>query len=179
MNVRKTSPYLKQTEPELIAAAEAAGLTIEQGKDILEKFFSYIKLFLSDERMPTIYVPYIGKLHATLGSIRRSFGVSFKLLRSGNLPEKVIKYRIKKYWPIRNRLIKEKLGQQQHRYWRDISSLWYKDGIDLYADVENFYKNEKVEYDKNRGMGGQYNPDRLRIPKTDLEFSKEGKTKIT
>lgn len=177
MNVRKTSPYLKQTEPELKAAAEAAGITVEKGKEIIEKFFAIIKFFLNDERMPTIYVPYIGKLHATLGSIRRSFGVSFKLLRSGNLPEKVIKYRIKKYWPIRNRLIKEKLGQPQHKNWRDIPMLWYKEGIDLYADVENFYKNEKVEFDKNRGKGGTYNPDRLRIPKTDMEFRAEGITK--
>ncbi len=178
MNVRKTSPYLKQTEPELIKAAEAAGITLEEGKELIDTFFKIIKHFLNDERIPTIYVPYIGKLSATLGSIRRSFGVSFKLLRNGALPEKLIKYRIKKFWPIRDRLIKEKLGQPQHHFWRDIPREWYKESMTtLYDEVDKFYKEEKVAWDKQRGAGGTYNPDRLRIPKTDMEFRPEGRTK--
>lgn len=178
MNVRKTSPYLKQTEPELIQAAEAAGISLEKGKELIDEFFSIIKYFLNDERMPTLYLPFFGKMHATIGSIRRAFGVSFKLLRNGGLPPHVIKYRIKKFWPIRNRLIKEKLGIPQHQYWRDIPREWYKESMpELYDEVDKFFKNDKVEWDKGRGKGGTYNPDRLRIPKTDMEFRNEGITK--
>lgn len=170
MNVRKNSNYLNQTKDQVKSAAETVGLSEEQAGELIDEFFLIIKEFLNDERMPTFYVPYLGKFSPTLGSIRRSLGITFKLYRSGAIPRDIAVYRIKKFWPIRQRLIKEKLGMVQHDHWRDIPSDWTKHGIKEFFEIaEEYYtKGGKEEWDKKRGAFDG----RLRIPKTDNEFWK-------
>lgn len=170
MNVRKNSNYLSQTKNQVKEAADLVGISEEEAGSLIDEFFLTLRDFLNDERMPTFYVPYLGKFSPTLGSIRRSLGVTFKLYRSGAIPRDIAIYRIKKFWPIRQRLIKEKLGQKQHDLWRDIPVNWTKAGIKEYFDIADQYytKGGKEEWDKQRGAFDG----RLRIPKTDNEFWK-------
>lgn len=168
MNVRKNSNYLNQTKDQLKEAADKFGLTQEDSGKIVDDFFLCIREMLNDERMPTFYIPYLGKFSPTIGSIRRSLRITFKLYRSGAIPREIAVYRIKKFWPIRQRLIKEKMGIPQHDLWRDIPQNWTKIGIKKHFESAEFYytKGGKEEWDKQRGAFDG----RLRIPKTDNEF---------
>ncbi len=168
MNVRKNSNYLNQTKEQIKESAELVDITVESAEKIIDDFFLIIRDFLNDERMPTFYVPYLGKFSPTIGSIRRSLRITFKLYRSGAIPRHIAVYRIKKFWPIRCRLIKEKMGNPQHDNWKNIPMNWQKDGIyKEYTDALEYYsKGGKEEWDKQRGA---YDG-RLRIPKTDNEF---------
>jgi hypothetical protein len=170
LNVRKNSNYLNQTKDQVKEAAELAGISEEEAGKLIDEFFLVLRDFLNDERMPTFYVPYLGKFSPTLGSIRRSLGVTFKLYRSGAIPRDIAVYRVKKFWPIRQRLIKEKLKQPQHDNWKFIPMNWTKVGIKEHFDKADEYytKGGKEEWDKQRGAFDG----RLRIPKTDNEFWK-------
>lgn len=168
MNVRKNSNYLNQTKDQIKESADLFGISLEEANDLVDDFFLVLRDFLNDERMPTFYVPYLGKFSPTIGSIRRSLRVTFKLYRSGAIPRHIAVYRIKKFWPIRNRLIKEKQGIPQHNNWKDIPMDWQKNGISKeYKEALDYYsKGGKEDWDKQRGV---YDG-RLRIPKTDNEF---------
>lgn len=168
MNVRKNSNYLNQTKDQVKKVAETFNLNEEETGEIIDEFFLILREFLNDERMPTIYIPYLGKFSPTIGSIRRSLGITFRLYRSGAIPREIAVYRIKKFWPIRQRLIKEKLGIPQHYSWKDIPNNWTKHGIkeDFEAAEEYYTKGGKEEWDKQRGVFDG----RIRIPKTDNEF---------
>lgn len=168
MNVKRNSNYLKQTENELKIAADKAGISIEEGQELLDDFFKIIRDFLNDERMPSFHIPYVGRFNATLGSIRRSLRLTFRMFRDGRIIKDIAIYRVKKFWPIRQRLIKEKLGIPQYKHWRYIPSDWQKKGIAEYHEkATNWYsKGGKDQYDKERGVWSG----RSRGSKTDIDF---------
>lgn len=168
MNVKRNSNYLKQTENELKIAAEKAGLSIEEAQELLDDFFKIIRDFLNDERMPSFYVPYLGKFMPTLGSIRRSLRLTFRMLKDGRIIKDIAIYRIKKFWPIRQRLIKERLNIPQYKHWRYIPTDWQKKAIpEDYEKASNWYsKGGKEQYDKERGVWSG----RPRGSKTDIDF---------
>lgn len=168
MNVRKNSNYLNQTKDQVKESCDIVGISVDEGNAIIDEFFSVLRDFLNDERMPTFYVPYLGKFGPTIGSIRRSLRITFKLYRSGAIPRHIAVYRIKKFWPIRNRLIKEKMRSPQHNLWKDIPMEWQKISIKKeYEEALQYYsKGGKEEWDKQRGAFDG----RLRVPKTDNEF---------
>jgi hypothetical protein len=168
LNVRKNSNYLNQTKEQVKECSDLFNISLDEGNKIIDDFFLVLRDFLNDERMPTFYVPYLGKFSPTIGSIRRSLRITFKLYRSNVIPRHIAVYRVKKFWPIRNRLIKEKLGISHHEFWKYIPSNWQKESIEKeYNDALVYYsKGGKEEWDLKRGAFDG----RLRIPKTDNEF---------
>lgn len=154
MNVRKNSNYQQQTINQIRIAAEKAGISLEQGTELIDDYFYIIRTFLNDERMPAVYLPIIGKLSPTLGSIRRSVVLTLKLYKTDKITKDIALYRIKKFWPIRRRLINEKNLKETFNFWIDIPASWQKEGIkDLYEKAFAWYsKGGKTEFDIQRGI---------------------------
>lgn len=154
MATRRNSPYLTQTEEEIKKSAEEAGISLEDGKKVIDHFFRSFRYFLHDDRMPTIVIPVWGKIKPTFGSIRRAIRSSFRLFREGRIPRRILEYRIKKYWPIRLRLIYEKLHHRTFLFWYKIPRNW----VSIYlkkelAAVDRFYyKGGRQRWEAKQGI---------------------------
>lgn len=166
MSVRKNSPYEKQTEPQIQAAADSIGITKEQGMKILDHFFLTFREFLSDERMPTIFFPGFGLFRPTIGSIRRALRISFRLFKENKMPREIAVYRVRKFWPIRKRLIYEKNSENTTRDWYRVPTNWTEHAIkeDLEAANKYYYGGGKEIWDAERGIGNG----RKRMHKTEI-----------
>jgi hypothetical protein len=154
MNVRKNSNYQQQTIDQIREASILAGLSEDQGIELIDNYFHIVRTFLNDERMPSFMLPYMGKITPTLGSIRRSVGLTLKLYKTDKITKDIALYRIKKFWPIRRRLLKEAENKETFKYWIDIPSAWQKEGIkELYEKAYAWYSlGGKTEFDISRGI---------------------------
>jgi hypothetical protein len=154
VNVRRNSNYQQQTLEQINNAADTAGITREQGLELVDDYFYIMRSFLNDERMPAFYLPYMGKITPTLGSIRRSVGLTLKLYKTDKITKDIALYRIKKFWPIRRRLLNEQSNKETFKYWINIPAAWQKEGIkELYDKAYEWYsKGGKTEFDIKRGI---------------------------
>ncbi len=154
MAVRRKSPYLKQTEKELETAGKIVGLTLEQSQRTIQIFFLIMRDFLSDERMPIIIFPGFGKLRATLGSLRRVINLSIRLFKSGKIPKQILSWRLKRFWPVRLRLIYENSGQKTPKDWSKIPSNWYSKGLKEEYEYSNwyYYQGGKEQWEVESGL---------------------------
>lgn len=151
---RRNSPYLTQTENQIKEAAEAAGLTLEDGKKIVDHYFKAFRYFLHDDRMPTILIPSWGKIKPTFGSLRRAIRSSIRLFRENRIPKRIVEYRIKKYWPVRLRLIYEKKKHRTFLFWYKVPRDWVSTYLknELAAADRFYYKGGRERWDKKHGI---------------------------
>lgn len=158
MATKRNSPYLTQTEPEIKQAAEAAGISLEDGKKIIDHFFRAFRFFMHDDRMPTISIPVWGKITPTFGSLRRALRASFRLYRENKIPRRILEYRIKKFWPIRLRLIYEKKHHNTFLFWYKIPRNWVSIYLknELAAADRFYYKGGKERWEKKQGIERKY-----------------------
>lgn len=145
--------YLYYTEPELLEAAKAAGITKEEAKFFIDIYFQAIVDLLNDDRMPKFSIPFIGVFRPTMGNIRRELMRSYRYIKEGKIPRFLHAFRIKKYWPIRNRIIKER-DEDVHYWWATVPKDWVKKVYpEEYKEVDEFFNNGgKEEFDKARGI---------------------------
>jgi hypothetical protein len=154
MATRRNSPYLTQTEPQIKEAAEAAGISLEDGKKILDHFFKTFRYFMHDDRMPTISIPVWGKITPTFGSIRRAIRASIRMYRQNRIPKRILEFRIRKFWPIRLRLAYELKHHSTFLFWykipRDWVSIYLKN--ELAATERYYFKGGKERWEKKQGI---------------------------
>ena len=154
MNVRRNSNYQQVTLDQIKIASEKSGITAEQGVDLVDDYFYIMRTFLNDERLPAFQMPIIGKITPTLGSIRRSISLTLKLYKTDKITYDIALYRIKKFWPIRRRLINENRLKETFKFWINIPEAWQKVAIkDLYEKAFSWYsKGGKTQFDIERGI---------------------------
>lgn len=147
-NKKRNSPYLKATSEIVEEASELVGLNPEEGANHLDAFFMVIKdVINNDDRMPTLKMPIMGYFKPTLGGIRRTIRIAFRMYRAGRIPKKVLDYRIKKWWWIRDRIIREKRGENMWQLWRNIPRDWRKKDKEfakLEKEVIDYYRNNRT-----------------------------------
>ena len=158
MATRRNSPYLTQTEDQIREAAESVGMSLEDGKVILDDFFRTLRYFMHDDRVPTIAIPIWGKITPTFGSLRRAIRAAFRMYRQNRIPRRILEYRIKKYWPIRLRLIYELKHHRTFLFWykipRDWVSLCLKN--ELAAADRFYYKGGRERWNKKHGINNEH-----------------------
>jgi len=154
LNVRKNSNYQQQTIDQIRYASKSAGIPEEIGTELIDDYFYIMRSFLNDERMPAFMLPHFGKITPTLGSIRRSVSLTLKLYKTDKITKDIALYRIKKFWPIRRRLMNELQNKETFKHWIKIPSAWQKDGIkELYEKAYEWYSlGGKTEFDIKRGI---------------------------
>lgn len=158
MPTKRNSPYLTQTESQIKESAESVGISLEDGKKIIDHFFRTFRYFLHDDRMPTISIPIWGKITPTFGSIRRAIRASFRLFRSGRIPKRILEYRIKKFWPVRLRLIYEKRHARTFLFWHKVPRDWVSICLknELAAAERFYYRGGRERWEKKQGIKREY-----------------------
>ena len=118
MEIKNTS-YLRRIEPELKQIAKDHNLEKEQLEELVDEFFIILKSYLEDPRMPRVKLTNFGTFKPSLGKINHDIRRSMLRYRAGLLKKELLIEKIKKLWPIRNRLINEWNGVHTWEEWKN------------------------------------------------------------
>ena len=88
-------------------------------EDIIDNFFADFKKFITDPRMPKIQITNFGTFKVSVGKINWFLKVSFFHFKIGNIDRENIIKRIKRVWPVKQRLIKEDNGKETWKEWKN------------------------------------------------------------
>jgi hypothetical protein len=84
--------------------AEEFGYTKEQVEDMLDQHFASVKRYLTDWRMPKVYLPIIGTLSPTPGALRRSIHNHIRNYRNGYISREKLQGHLDRLWPVYKRI---------------------------------------------------------------------------
>lgn len=114
----KSLSYLKRLNKEIKTVSEETGLTEDHINDIVDDFFKTKKKFITDPRMPKIQITNWGTFKPALGKINWQIRTAVYYFKKGNINRNKLNAKIRKLWPVRNRLIIEKNGGETWKQWR-------------------------------------------------------------
>lgn len=115
----KNTNYLHRYDKLLTKLAEKHGIKKEELILIIDHFFLTMKGFITDWRMPTIKITNVGTFKPKIGKINFVLKTSYRYFRKGYITAEKISSKIKEVWPVKQRLIKESLGIETWRDWRN------------------------------------------------------------
>lgn len=125
----KNISYLRKIEPELKKIAKDHNLEKEQLEELVDEFFITLKGFMEDPRMPRIKLTNFGTFKPSLRKINHDIRRSMIRYRAGLLKREFLVDKIKRLWPIRNRLINEWNGVHTWDEWKNRSLVAEKYGL--------------------------------------------------
>ena len=115
--------YLKNLQPILNKVGKKHGITIQEGEFIISELFISLHKFMNDLRIPTIVLPLIGKLRPSPKRINITIRAYINQYKKGNVTREYVNAAIQYYWPIKQRLIKEKNKQNTWIEWHTMKKL--------------------------------------------------------
>lgn len=132
--------YLKKLRPILNKVGQKHMIPISEGEFILNSFFESFRDAITDPRIPRVKFPNIGNFHPRLPRIYDSLKRSIRYYRKGGLTREYINARIRRIWPVRNRLFSESKGEITWKEWKS---------KDMYEKMKNLVDNEQEERKKS------------------------------
>lgn len=114
----KSTAYLKRLNSTLDEVSEKHEISKGDLEEILDDFFLTFKKFVTDETMPSILITNFGSFRPGIGKINWNLKNAFYKYRRGWLDKERLRKRIRTTWPIKQRLIQEKLGKLTYKEWR-------------------------------------------------------------
>ena len=147
-----TLKYLKKLRPILNKVGKKHGITIEEGEFIVDCFFRSFKKAITDPRVPRVMLPMFGTFQPKINYIYRSLRASFRFYRKGGLTTEYIVARVKRIWPVRNRLIEEQQSKETWKLWKS------DDMLDRFEKLQ-LDEQEAKEESKRRIYGDNNNPE--------------------
>lgn len=143
--------YLKKLRPILNRAGKKHGITVEEGEFIIGKFFESFRDALTDPRVPKVMLPLFGTFQPKIKYIYRSLRASIRFHKSGGTTREYLNARIRRIWPVRNRLIEEANKGTTWNSWRKESVK--EKFIQLVKDErEEKKKSKEVVYGANNNV---------------------------
>lgn len=118
MTVRSLN-YLKRLDKEIKTIAEENGLKEDEVYEIVDEFFKTKKKFITDPRMPRIQITNWGTFKPSIGKIYWQIKTAIYYYKTGAISREKLNDKIRKLWPVRNRLIKEKNKQSTWNSWKN------------------------------------------------------------
>lgn len=115
--IRPTA-YLKRLDVELKKIQKDNEISYDDLEDIIDDFFSIMKEFIEDPRMPKVQITNFGTFKPSLGKINFDIRRGIYKYRAGHLEKQFLIERIQRLWPIRNRIILEKSGVRTWHEWK-------------------------------------------------------------
>lgn len=114
----KVSEFSEKVKGAIARAANKNNISHTQGEEIISHFFRFMRKWISDYRCPRISIMYFGEFRPSLWKINKSIRQRLRSHNNGrNAYDNLVRY-IKRYWPIRNRLIQEKNNENTWRTWK-------------------------------------------------------------
>ena len=111
--------YLQRYRPMLKEISEEHEISEREVEHIVDHFFQTFRESIMDPRMPKIQITKFGTFRPTIGAINRHLRLSFYNFHHGRISRERMVERIKRVWPIKQRLLKEKNGEATWKEWRD------------------------------------------------------------
>lgn len=124
------------------------GIDDEHFDLIVEENFAFIAQCIDNPTMPVVSLPKFGTFTPTVGKLSMSVHTTLRWLREkGDSYRKTAQERIKKVWPIRNRLINEKNGEYTSANWaKHFKRSEGRKLIDFKPDLNRYWLNDFPGY---------------------------------
>lgn len=166
-----TLKYLRKLRPILNKVGKKHGITVEEGELIIDEFFKSFKNAINDPRIPKVKFPCFGTFKPKRSFIYRSLKASIYFHRLGGSTREYINARVKRLWPVRNRLIEEERGGYTYLKWKKKA---FKEHIQKLSDLEK----EAKERSRKAVYGGDSNPKNSKdfIEQVSRRLREEGRT---
>jgi len=113
----RPTTFLKKLEPELKQIAKEHKLTDLELEEIIDYFFITLKAMIEDERLPKIQITNFGTFRPTIGKLNFDLNKSFFYMHRGSYDRDKLIAKVKKLWPVRQRLAKEGRGEETWKLW--------------------------------------------------------------
>lgn len=150
---KKNTIYLISLKKELQEAAEHVGITQEEGVEILDGFFTSLRKFLSDPRLPLIKLGDFGLFQTKYTTIN---GLLKKLIKTHKAQPTKNNYAVflenfLKFWKIRRRIFLARLKKTDGINWEKLDPTTYlqDEGRRVLGDKYEEFFNEKGEVRKD------------------------------
>lgn len=122
----KVSDFSKPVKDAIARAANKNGISHSEAEEMAAHFFRFLRKWMGDYRCPRIKIKHFGEFAPALWKINKSIRQRLWGYRNGYKTHKNLTYFIKRYWPIRNRLIQEQNGENTWKTWKNKKD-WMKD----------------------------------------------------
>ncbi len=121
---------------------------------VVDGFFKTVKSKMENPTMPGVHFQAFGKFSPKLGAVNRWIRVNFTSYRKGLIDRDTLSDRISKVWPVRQRLILEKIGVSTFRNWKQYHDASSKEQTVVYVKnqytTEDFFNKDKDYTPKSR-----------------------------
>lgn len=118
----KSSNYLQRHEKAIEEIAEKYGIETKEAEELIDQFFLDMKSSITDERMPTIKITNLGTFGPSMGKLEWQRKHASYHLKKGECTEskkEKLKEKITKLQVVKERLEKEKRGEETWKEWRN------------------------------------------------------------
>lgn len=122
----KSSNFSKTVKGAIARAANKHQVPHEEAEEMVAHFFRFLRKWMADPRCPRIAIKYFGEFKPALWKINKSIRQRFWAYRNGYKTKNTLTYYIRKYWPVRNRLIQENNGENTWKTWKK-KKYWMKE----------------------------------------------------
>lgn len=115
-----SSKLLKVLDPIIVKNCRKHNITYEEGRLMVAAVLDSIEEYLKDPRLPNVKLPMFGEFKPSIGKIHMSLKASFRnYKRKGISTREYLVARVKRIWPIKQRILKEKEGIETWPTWKD------------------------------------------------------------
>jgi hypothetical protein len=115
--MEKNTNYLSRFKDDITEISRDNSLIEESVEEMIDKFFTSMKDIITDPRMPTVKITNFGTFKPSIGKINWQIRLALKYFRSGNITRERAVTKISHLWSIKQRLIKERLGEPTWNEW--------------------------------------------------------------
>lgn len=109
--------FLKKHQPLVKQIAKDNSVSISEAESIIEHLFWSISKSMADTRMPKILLRNFGVFKPEPKKINYNLYRAIKAYKKGTYSREKLNNKIKQLWPIKQRILKEKLGHSTYKKW--------------------------------------------------------------
>jgi len=151
VKVTRHSNYLSQLRKEINIATKEAGISEEDGLDLIDEYFVRFRELLQDARMPTVAVPELGVFRSTFYNLSKTLKRQIKFFKKGTFPRYRLVYDIKRWWKLYKKAVQAKYGKDDNLAcrWNEVDPQELEDSWieGIKTDLpDNYFKLEEDEW---------------------------------
>ncbi len=102
---------MNQLRKEINIASKEAGISEDEGLELIDEYFVRFRELLQDARMPTVSVPGLGVFKSTFYNLSRTLKRQINFYRKGTFPKYRLVYDIKRWWKLYKKAVSAKYGK--------------------------------------------------------------------
>lgn len=117
--MEKNTNYLRRYNNQIEEIEKLVGVNRDKIIEIIDDFFVDLKSKITDPRMPTVKITNLGTFKPSIGLLNWQIKSALRAYRGGKIERDRAVSKITHLWAIKQRLIKEKSGEETWSDWKD------------------------------------------------------------